>query len=99
MASHEKDRASEAAVPGRTPGPAPRAAVLTPPERRGQNGNGHGAPSGSPDGELLAALRAFRRGDFSVRLPGVRTGMSGEIAETFNDVVALSERMSEELAR
>ena len=41
--------------------------------------------------ELLAALRAFRRGDFSVRLPKGLTGVGGEIAEAFNDVVELED--------
>ena len=36
---------------------------------------------------LLAAFRAFRRGDFSVRLPGYLTGIDGERAVAFNDVV------------
>ena len=49
--------------------------------------------------ELLAALRAFRRGDFSVRLPGDLTGMDGELAEAFNDVVELNDRMTKEFAR
>jgi HAMP domain-containing protein/CheY-like chemotaxis protein len=37
--------------------------------------------------QLLAALRAFKRGDFSVRLPGDLTGVDGQICETFNDLV------------
>ncbi len=37
--------------------------------------------------QLLAALRAFKRGDFSVRLPDELTGIDGQIAETFNDIV------------
>ncbi|HEX3887411.1 MAG TPA: HAMP domain-containing protein, partial [Phenylobacterium sp.] len=49
--------------------------------------------------ELLAALRAFRRGDFSVRLPRGRSGASGEIAEAFNDVVELNDRMTKEFER
>ncbi len=49
--------------------------------------------------QLLAALRAFRRGDFSVRLPGDLTGMDGELAEAFNDVVELNDRMSREFSR
>ncbi|CAN7280025.1 HAMP domain-containing protein [Phenylobacterium sp. LjRoot225] len=49
--------------------------------------------------ELLAALRAFKRGDFSVRLPRGLTGMSGEIAEAFNDVVELNDRMTKEFDR
>ena len=48
--------------------------------------------------QLLAALRAFRRGDFSVRLPRA-TGMAGEIAEAFNDVVELNDRMTKEFDR
>src|SRR6266850_590647 len=48
---------------------------------------------------LLAALRAFRKGDFSVLLPTRLTGLAGDIAEAFNDVVELSERMTKEFAR
>ncbi|HEX4095712.1 MAG TPA: hypothetical protein VHX64_03240, partial [Caulobacteraceae bacterium] len=51
------------------------------------------------DGQLLAALRAFRRGDFSVRLPRHLTGVDGEIAEAFNDVVELNDRMTKEFER
>jgi hypothetical protein len=36
---------------------------------------------------LLVALRTFRKGDFSVRLPIGPTGIDGEITEAFNDVV------------
>src|SRR5262245_27814998 len=45
-------------------------------------------------GELLKALRAFRRGDFSVRMPLHLTGIDGEIAEAFNDLVELNETMT-----
>src|SRR5690242_2362436 len=48
---------------------------------------------------LLMALRAFKRGDFSVRLPEDLTGVEGEIASTFNDVVELNDQMIRELAR
>jgi HAMP domain-containing protein/signal transduction histidine kinase/DNA-binding response OmpR family regulator len=50
-------------------------------------------------GELLGALRAFRRGDFSVRLPGHLTGLDGEIAEAFNEVVELNDRMTRDFER
>src|SRR5436190_20744922 len=50
-------------------------------------------------GELLRALRAFKRGDFSVRMPLDLAGLDGEIAQAFNDVVELNEAMTEELAR
>src|SRR4051812_31483044 len=49
--------------------------------------------------QLLAALRAFRKGDFSVRLPRDFTGMDGELAEAFNDVVELNDRISKEFER
>ena len=39
-------------------------------------------------GELLKALRAFKRGDFAVRMPLNLTGIDGEIAQTFNDVAS-----------
>src|SRR5262245_36980367 len=50
-------------------------------------------------GELLKALRAFKRGDFTVRMPLNLTGIDGEIAQTFNDVVELEEAKAAEIAR
>src|SRR2546430_17735574 len=49
--------------------------------------------------QLLAALMAFRRGDFSARLPEDWTGVPGKIADTFNTVIATNERMTRELER
>jgi HAMP domain-containing protein len=54
-------------------------------------------PSNLSGGELLAALRAFRDGNFSVRPPADVAGLDGEIADAFNDVVELNERMSKEI--
>jgi HAMP domain-containing protein/CheY-like chemotaxis protein len=48
---------------------------------------------------LLKTLRAFRRGDFSVRLPSDLTGIDGEIAEAFNDIVELNGGLARELDR
>ena len=45
------------------------------------------------------ALSRLKRGDFSVRLPVEWTGVAGKVADTFNDVVELNERMAGELAR
>ncbi|HET7200344.1 MAG TPA: HAMP domain-containing protein, partial [Burkholderiales bacterium] len=50
-------------------------------------------------GELLKALRAFRRGDFSVRMPLNLSGVDGEIAQAFNDLVELEEAKAAEIAR
>jgi signal transduction histidine kinase/HAMP domain-containing protein/ActR/RegA family two-component response regulator len=48
---------------------------------------------------LLKALRAFKRGDFSVRMPPNLTGIDGEIAQAFNDVVEMNEALTAEIAR
>jgi methyl-accepting chemotaxis protein len=48
---------------------------------------------------LLDALKAAREGKFSVRLPDVRNGILGEIAQTFNEVLAFNESMTNEIVR
>src|SRR3954469_2638584 len=48
---------------------------------------------------LLVALNGLRKGDASVRLPLHWTGVSGKVADAFNDVVELNAAMAEELAR
>ena len=48
---------------------------------------------------LLKALVAFKKGDFSVRLPGEWTGEAGKIADTFNDIIELSDRTAKEVER
>ncbi len=51
------------------------------------------AQSGTPHlnpKTVLKALRAFRKGDFSVRLPLDLTGIDGEITEAFNDIAELN---------
>ncbi len=49
--------------------------------------------------QLLTALMAFKRGDFSARLPEDWTGIAGKIADTFNDVIRTNRRMTQELER
>ncbi|HSW05482.1 HAMP domain-containing protein, partial [Aquabacterium sp.] len=48
---------------------------------------------------LLTALIALRKGDASVRLPHHWLGVSGRVADAFNDVVEQNANMAEELAR
>ena len=48
---------------------------------------------------FLSALKAVRQGDFSARLPDHWTGVAGKVADTFNEVVELNERLASELAR
>src|SRR5262245_35535180 len=47
---------------------------------------------------LLGALHALRRGRTGVRLPADWTGVAGKVADAFNEVVELNERLTEELA-
>ena len=49
--------------------------------------------------QILSALRALRKGDFSVRMSLGLTGIDGEIAQAFNDIVEMSQAMTEEFAR
>ena len=48
---------------------------------------------------LLAAMVAFRDGDFSVRLPTHWSGPDARIAEAFNQAIGHTERMSSEITR
>ena len=48
---------------------------------------------------LLKSLRAFRKGDFSIRLPLDLVGIDGEIAQAFNDVAELNQGLVGELDR
>src|SRR5579863_4487961 len=46
---------------------------------------------------LLDALEAMSVGDFSVRLPRRQSGIAGQIADRFNEIVASNERMAHQL--
>jgi HAMP domain-containing protein/CheY-like chemotaxis protein/signal transduction histidine kinase len=73
------------------------------PERRAGTRGGGGPITPSPEQFdprlLLRALTAFRRGDFTVRLPDDWTGLGGKIADAFNDVIDLNQRMAREVDR
>jgi len=43
--------------------------------------------------QLLNVLIAFRKGDFSVRMPVEHTGLAGKVADTLNEIVDLQQRM------
>src|SRR2546428_11508644 len=49
--------------------------------------------------DLLAALTALKKGDFSVRLPVDWPGLDGKLADTFNDVIEITDRLSPEATR
>ncbi|MGZ3498435.1 MAG: HAMP domain-containing protein [Vulcanimicrobiaceae bacterium] len=48
---------------------------------------------------LLAALKAFRKGDFSVRLPVEGSGISAEIAQAFNECMQIKGHLLKEIKR
>src|SRR5204863_5185597 len=67
--------------------------------RAGAQTNGLGSLDEAALQELLAALRAARDGNFSVRLPGRRSSLIGQIGAAFNDLVDMNARMTKELTR
>ena len=74
----------------RSASPTPRRAAKATPATNGKS-------ESSPD--LLHALQAMRSGDFSVRMTGDYLGIDGKIANTFNEIVAANQRMSQQLER
>ena len=46
---------------------------------------------------LLAALKSLRKGNFTVRLPTDLPGMSGKIADTFNDILDTNKQFAHNL--
>ena len=49
--------------------------------------------------DLLNALQAMRRGDFSVRLANVHYGVLGKIADTFNEIVLSNQEMAAQIEK
>jgi HAMP domain-containing protein/CheY-like chemotaxis protein/signal transduction histidine kinase len=65
--------------------------VVPKPGKGQKNGNGKSvAKEGLSNRQLLAALRAFRRGEFAFRLPEELGGVDGQISEVFNDLAQLA---------
>ncbi len=91
----------------------PPAAIAGKPKTNGKRAPAHnGAPArnGASNGsastvaentkrQLLSALRAVGRGDFTVKLPTTWEGIDGDIAEAFNEVVTMDARMLREFER
>jgi len=48
---------------------------------------------------LLGVLDAYRKGDFSVRMPGDWTGLPGKVADTLNEIIDLAADTTAEFAR
>ncbi len=64
-----------------------------------ENGKYSGRHSAIFSRDLMVALLRFRDGDFSVRLDPDFAGVEGKIADVFNEILAVSARRSEEIAR
>ena len=66
-------------------------------------GNGHVGVLSEPGSAefvlILERMQAVRDGDFSVRLPGSWTGLTGKIADSFNQIVMANQRIAAELKR
>ncbi len=75
------------------------------PDKQSSNGNGKHAWRVRPDAwdgkaaVLLDALLAVKKGDGTAKLPITWPGISGKIAEAFNEVVDLNVKTQTELAR
>ncbi len=64
-----------------------------------KNGDALLATDSSELAVILQTLLSVRNGDFSVRLPVVWTGLTGRIADTFNEIVGANQQMALELKR
>jgi len=60
--------------------------------------NKHESSDGAMDLRiLLQALTAYRKGDFTVRLPAEWTGVAGRVADAFNATLEVSEQVTRQL--
>src|SRR6476620_5675560 len=97
--SPPRPKAAAAAAPPAKASPPPKTAEADSPRSKSA-GNGSRLNGDRLDErQLLVALTAFKRGDFSVRLPDDWTGIAGKIADTFNDVIGMNQRLARELDR
>src|SRR5258705_13680154 len=81
-------------------GTAAQSAAPKHPKNSSGNGDQGAAEITKADlGAILAGLQTMRDGDFSVRLPGVWTGVGGKITDTFNEIVIANRRRAQELRR
>ncbi|MDB5028938.1 MAG: two-component hybrid sensor and regulator, partial [Candidatus Eremiobacteraeota bacterium] len=88
-----------AAVAGKLKTNGKRPAENTGAATAGPKPAGRTAAGDSAKRQLLNALRAVARGDFSVKLPASWDGIDGDIAEAFNDVVGSNARVLREIER
>src|SRR5215472_18882522 len=88
---------AQADIAGIEEAPARQSHKSRPGKSRRANGASRGSVLELP--VLLQALQAVRNGDFSARLPSDLAGLSGKVADTFNEIVIANERLARELER
>ncbi|TPI85565.1 HAMP domain-containing protein [Mesorhizobium sp. B2-8-9] len=49
--------------------------------------------------QILNSLKAFRRGDFSIRIDNIYEGIDSDIADAFNQIVELNDQVTKEFER
>ncbi|MGD9730459.1 MAG: HAMP domain-containing protein, partial [Nitrospiraceae bacterium] len=64
-----------------------------------RTGTGVGAPEEGHEKIILQALKAVKKGDFSVRLPVEWTGLMGKIADELNGIIELNAMFADEFKR
>src|ERR1700761_6342300 len=85
---------------GELPRDAAADALKTQPKKNGHRNGGGSEDVGAEELKvILSTLQTMRDGNFSARLPGSWTGLSGKIADTFNDIAAANEHIANELKR
>jgi hypothetical protein len=57
------------------------------------------APQPIDTKQLLRTLLAFRKGDFSARMPYDQDGLAGKVNDALNEVLELNERLAKEFDR
>src|SRR6476469_6990133 len=67
----------------------------------GTSGSGRELGNGSlsEDRYLLEVLTGIKNGNFNVRMPIDRDGVSGKICDTINDIISLNEKMMLEFTK
>src|SRR5436853_2080769 len=60
--------------------------------------NGHNFSDELDMRELLTVLSEVKNGNFTVRMPVDKVGVSGKICDTLNDIIAMNENLVEELS-
>src|SRR5947199_9508623 len=80
---------------------SPRRGLQPSPSRRlaaAEPTNGHSDSTLDAE-QVLSGLIALKKGDFKARLPLAWTGISGKVADTFNEVAEMLSHSTDELSR